>query len=116
MFPPLDSKSTDIIDDCGELEKSQHLTRPEDCDGLYGGIVFCDVCGNPILTSHHYQCHVCHGSDYDICPGCFEAGGHCPEPEHVLTEYRPSQSTAGTYSVKYYTSMKERGIRELVGG
>lgn len=86
---------------------TNRLVRLEECLDGHDHIVLCDICG--VATSEHvFSCNICVSGDYDICPRCFNHGGHCLDPDHYLLE----QSYA-TDEERYHSRVKENGQRDV---
>lgn len=45
----------------------------------------CDVCTLLVFCNEvYYHCHICNAGDFDVCLGCYEAGGRCLDLDHQL--------------------------------
>ncbi|KAH7080204.1 hypothetical protein BKA63DRAFT_237873 [Paraphoma chrysanthemicola] len=71
----------------------------------------CDTCG-ALLSGAFYHCSTCATGDFDVCSDCLEAGKHCEDDEHLLSEL----VIGCDYPVarKWVSCVKSEGVREII--
>ncbi|KAI4156444.1 MAG: hypothetical protein L6R39_001115 [Caloplaca ligustica] len=78
---------------------------------LSGG-VSCNRCRHDDISARLYHCCVCARGDFDICQGCYDAGRHCLNKDHLLVELRNVDGNMVPW--RYHSWTKSSGKRDIV--